>query len=160
MDNNRFIIENFLSKEDCQSLIDDVCKTNNWEDKGGNSNVLIHKTNRHDIIKNIHKKINEIFESKYYVQLIRMVHKTTEESFWEEHTDNSGVKETADIIYGIIIYLNEDFDGGSLEYSDMSIKPKTGMLVCHAGNIAHKVSKVDNGNRYTVTTFIRSKNDQ
>ena len=25
-----------------------------------------------------------------------MIHKTTKESFWEEHTDNSGVKETFD----------------------------------------------------------------
>lgn len=153
---DRFVIEDFLSQEDCHSLIS-ACNENAWVDKGGNSRVFIQKTTRHDIIKKIHKSLSEMFDDHYHIQLIRMVHKTDSESFWEEHTDRSDHKVTRDIVYGVIIYLNDDFSGGTLDYSDMSITPKTGMLVCHPGDMLHKVSKVEDGQRYTLTTFIRSK---
>lgn len=151
MDKDRFVIKNFLSKKDCSYLIDDANKQNNWTLKDTFSNILLHKINQHQISQKIHERINEMFEYRYHVQLIRMIHKTTKDSFWEEHFDNSDGK----VKYGIIIYLNDDFEGGELEYSDLIIKPEVGMLVCHSGEIKHKVSKVLNGNRYSLTTFLR-----
>ena len=57
MQTNRFIIKNFLTDEECKHLISDANKENNWFDKGGNSNVLLHKINRHDISQKIYKKL-------------------------------------------------------------------------------------------------------
>jgi predicted 2-oxoglutarate/Fe(II)-dependent dioxygenase YbiX len=151
MDKDRFIIKNFLSKSDCESLIYSANKENKWFLKDTNSNVLLHKITQHEISQQIHEKINKMFEYKYHVQLIRMIHKTTEDSFWEEHFDNSDGK----VRYGIIIYLNDNFEGGELKYSDLTIKPEVGMLVCHSGEIKHKVSKVLDGDRYSLTTFLR-----
>lgn len=59
--------------------------------------------------------------------------------------------------HGLVVYLNDDFDGGELYYSnfDLQIKPKPKMLAMHEADLkfTHGVRKVLNKYRYTVITF-------
>ena len=61
-----------------------------------------------------------------------------------------------DICFGIILYLNDDFEGGELYYKDLDlrIKPKKNSMVIHKSSIFHQVLKVKNGTRYSMTSFI------
>ena len=104
----------------------------------------------------IYKRVSKLFDNNLHAQMIQMIHKTDKHSFWERHSDNSGGNE---IKYGVVIYLNEDFEGGELYYPNLNqtIKPETGMLVSHSGNEDHEVLKVHSGDRYTLTSFIRSQ---
>jgi hypothetical protein len=63
---------------------------------------------------------------------------------------------TKDICFGIILYLNDDFEGGELYYKDLDlkIKPKKNSMVIHKSNIFHQVLKVKKGTRYSMTSFI------
>jgi hypothetical protein len=57
--------------------------------------------------------------------------------------------------YGILMYLNNDFDGGEICYPEFGIeyKPKPGVLLIHyAGNL-HGVNPISNGVRYSMTSF-------
>lgn len=85
-----------------------------------------------------------------------MIHKTNKDSLWDCHSDNEGGSE---IEYGVVIYLNDNFVGGELHYPDrdLTIKPEKGMLVYHSGDVLHEVLKVTSGDRYTLTSFIRSR---
>ena len=76
------------------------------------------------------------------------------------HADEIG---NATIKYGIVLYINEDFNGGEIEYPDLelSIKPKARSLVIHPGNINHRVKKVLHGpTRYMMTTFVNGTEDK
>jgi hypothetical protein len=58
--------------------------------------------------------------------------------------------------FGILMYLNSDFDGGEICYPeyDIAYKPKRGVLIIHhAGNL-HGVNPVSNGTRYSMTSFV------
>ena len=58
--------------------------------------------------------------------------------------------------YGILMYLNSDFDGGEICYPEYGIeyKPKRGvLLIHHAGNM-HGVNPVSTGTRYSMTSFV------
>jgi predicted 2-oxoglutarate/Fe(II)-dependent dioxygenase YbiX len=59
--------------------------------------------------------------------------------------------------YAAFIYLNEDFEGGILNFKnfDISIKPKKGMLAVFDGGHEneHEVTKVTSGVRYTIGSF-------
>jgi hypothetical protein len=66
------------------------------------------------------------------------------------------------IRYGVVIYYNDDYVGGEIEYPELNIvhKPKAKSLVMHGGNILHGPRKVDkNCFRYFSTTFIRGSVD-
>lgn len=148
------IIKNFLSHEECSLLLKEAEESNSWKVQNENTGILILKSKNHRLLIDIHNRVSSLFDKKYHTQMIRMIHKTDNESFWEEHSDNSGGEE---IEYGVVIYLNDNFEGGELIYpeSGLSIKPEMGMLVYHQGNQRHKVSRVLSGNRYTLTSFIR-----
>lgn len=59
--------------------------------------------------------------------------------------------------YAAFIYLNEDFEGGLLQFPthDISVAPKTGMLAVFSGGHAnmHEVTMITKGVRYTIGSF-------
>jgi hypothetical protein len=59
--------------------------------------------------------------------------------------------------YAAFLYLNDDFDGGMLQFpsQDISIKPKVGMLAAFDGgfNNMHEVTLLKSGVRYTIGSF-------
>jgi hypothetical protein len=66
-----------------------------------------------------------------------------------ERPDQVGIK------WGIVIYLNDEYEGGNIEYPDQGIafKPKVGSMLVHRGNIPHQVQVVTSGSRYYITGF-------
>jgi len=61
------------------------------------------------------------------------------------------------VSYGMIYYLNSDYDGGELFYPNLglSIKPKANSLLIHPGakEYEHGVKDVISGTRYCITLF-------
>lgn len=59
--------------------------------------------------------------------------------------------------YAAFLYLNDDFEGGLLQFpsNDISIKPKVGMLAAFDGgfNNMHEVTMITSGVRYTIGSF-------
>jgi len=59
--------------------------------------------------------------------------------------------------YAAFIYLNEDFDGGLLNFpkNNITVSPKTGMLAVFSGGHAnmHEVTMITKGVRYTIGSF-------
>jgi hypothetical protein len=67
------------------------------------------------------------------------------------------------IRYGIVIYYNDDYVGGEIEYPELGIvhKPKARSMVLHGGNILHGPRKVIGDNpRYFSTAFVRGSIDE
>lgn len=70
--------------------------------------------------------------------------------------DGYGLNENqVGIKWGIVLYLNSDFEGGNIEYPDIDLafKPKMGSMLIHRGDIPHKVQVVTSGCRYYITGF-------
>ena len=59
--------------------------------------------------------------------------------------------------YAAFLYLNDDFEGGMLQFpgQDISIKPKVGMLAAFDGGFSnmHEVTLITSGVRYTIGSF-------
>ena len=66
--------------------------------------------------------------------------------------------------YGAIIYLNEEYTGGELEFPDLGLKPKTPArtLAFFPGtkDYMHAVSSIQSGTRYTLATFLTHNADK
>lgn len=79
---------------------------------------------------------------------------------YKQHYDGQG--STVNRIMSAICYLNNDYDGGEIEfpYHKVTIKPEPGMLILFPSNYAysHIAHPVKNGTKYTLVTWLRDSN--
>lgn len=77
---------------------------------------------------------------------------------YKEHSDGSSASGRC---VSAILYLNEDFEGGELEFPrfNVKIKPKPGMLVLFPSNYAysHIAHPVTSGTKYAIVTWVRDR---
>lgn len=108
-------------------------------------------------IKSVSEEVlgRELSEISYHAQ------KWIEGAFAGFHSDNSDEHGNPTAFerskYAAFLYLNEDFDGGILNFKhhDISIKPELGMLAVFAGGHGneHEVTTIKKGTRYTIGSF-------
>jgi hypothetical protein len=152
-----FCLEKF-GRDDVENLVAEgkFEITANWEDK----NLKIAS---HAIAQNVSKRLEKIVEESTdeleladLMTFQRMQEGVELKEHYDQHTDPS-------ISYAAIIYLNEDYFGGEIFFSnkDLEIRPKPGSLLIFPGNeeFKHGVRHVQSGPiRYVITGFIKQKN--
>jgi len=83
-----------------------------------------------------------------------------------EHNDSENFergewRRVADRDVSFLFYLNSEFGGGELEFPDLglTIKPKKGMMIAFPSykEYAHKVHPVTWGHRYTLVSWVETK---
>jgi hypothetical protein len=160
--NEILIVDDFLTKEECDILINEINNSdlNLWDIRSDGKDMATLKLKNHKILINIYNRLNSYFDSSFKLQMIRVAHRTTTNTIWDAHSDEEGGSE---IKYGIVIYLNDNFIDGELNYINLGIKykPKLGSMVIHPADqeYKHVVEKVSSGIRYTLTSFARALED-
>jgi hypothetical protein len=115
-----------------------------------------------EFFDDINKKVQNLFSNVLYVGDVALQRYLDKEpmqvhrDYWIKDLDYY-------IRYGIVIYYNDDYLGGEIEYPELGIvhKPKARSLVLHGGNILHGPRKVIGDNpRYFSTAFVRGSTDE
>lgn len=110
----------------------------------------------------INYKLSKMFESYSNFESVSSFLRSTGDNpkGMEVHSDD-GHESHSDIKYGIVIYLNDDFEGGELYYPDLDIvyTPNAGDIVIHSGSVRHGTNPVTSGNRFFCTTFVHGNED-
>jgi hypothetical protein len=129
---------NFLSNSECEYFIDMFKAENN-----GYCDDYIYKFYYIDLIEKklqTEKFSNFIFK-KFRVQ---MVNESIEQSVTSHQHINP---------WSFIVFLNDNFTGGEIIFSNIEHKPKTGDMIYFSGEEHHKVNN-SVGNRYTLVGFM------
>ena len=180
--NNIVILENFVDLEDLKKIQDFLPTINEWDnlcshesfDLRNKSDILYWKDRQcsGDIILKLDKEIYDIvnkyilkmklyLEDRFKVELSSNNNPTIvkwnigqEMSPHADGYDLSGKKYGGqNYAISCILYLNDDFDGGELYYTnqDIEIKPVAGMCVAHPSTLCytHGVKKITSNNRWT-----------
>ncbi len=83
------------------------------------------------------------------------------ESIWVSPTGETIWRKSTDRDISIVLYLNDDFEGGDFIFPELKIRvrPEPGMLVCFPSNhnYMHGVEPVTKGNRYSIVTWATIK---
>ena len=177
-DPNISVIENFIDIDEAKMLVslannatdEEWSKYNHterhendeWEDR-----LLILKecagfNNEKEKIVNelfikIKKEINTILNRDTYVYTgFNILYRSVIGQLMKTHSDSGlGPK----FKYGVVLYLNDDYEGGEIFYPNIGLefKPKAYSLVLHPAHEAyrHGVKEVSSGIRYSMTTFLR-----
>lgn len=172
------LVEDVLSEEHCKLLIEAINQKRAagikfefpdtmedsgksfWEDKNTYINDLIDFDKK--ILDDMELRKSEAFKEylrqledtgDYELQPFAAAHTWVEGNEMYAHVDQ--YDGDSNIRHGLVMYLNSDINGGEIYYPDyeLQIKPKTGLLVIHPGDIVHGVKKVQSGTRYNMTGF-------
>jgi predicted 2-oxoglutarate/Fe(II)-dependent dioxygenase YbiX len=171
---NPIHIKNFLSKEDCETIIKigelhklDYSKTkhpsNNehYIDLNFNKRKSVFiRTDEFDIklIEKILKKINELNVTdglKYSHIKYFQFNKYSENDFLNYHIDSAEIKSGA--IITLVIELSEGYDGADFFYrinnEEFKFEKSIGSLYIFDSNTEHKVSELISGIRYSLNLW-------
>jgi hypothetical protein len=106
----------------------------------------------------IANEVSKIFGNSYVFEEAKILRKLIPGDTRPTHYD-SQMDPNCD--YGIVYYLNEDFEGGEIFYPNLNIKhkPITNSLVIHSGKetCLHGINPVTEGVRYYMTLFADKK---
>lgn len=74
-------------------------------------------------------------------------------SYMGPHQDAYG--DNAPLRYSIVVYLNNDYEGGEINFPDhdFMIKPEAGSMVIFPSDYRHESKLITNGNKYMVPAF-------
>jgi Rps23 Pro-64 3,4-dihydroxylase Tpa1-like proline 4-hydroxylase len=148
-------IEDFLNQEERMAFLSKAEEDLDWE-------TLRRGTTVKDMGDELSLRINKIFTTikKLFINgsmnYPRDLRRLKDSEFMWPHTDGGNPNDPRKIMFGIVIYLNDNFCGGELIYPDLglSITPKAGSLVIHSAHLKHQVFPVVEGERYSITCFV------
>lgn len=153
------VINNFIEESDCQTIISHL------ENLISSGDVIVREDGRIGVINREDEVFSPLVE-KYKNKTIDMFNdgfkyfsgyiatKYVPGVGMNTHIDSNVEEEM-----GALMYLNNDYEGGELTYTDpagnlKTIKPKAGDMVYCPSWYPHGVNKVTNGNRYFFTVSL------
>jgi hypothetical protein len=105
-------------------------------------------------IEKIYKNIESFFINYKFIRKSYNLRRLRDGEYMWPHKDKAG-PDDPDIVFGIAIYLNDDYEGGELIYPDLglSITPKSRSMMIHDASLKHQVFPVGKS-RYSITIFV------
>lgn len=145
--------EEFLSEENRIDLFYKADENVGWKTTHIGSTVKDMGDNLYLKMLKVYKHIGTFFVNAESIIRSRELRKLENSEFMWPHVDSG---DSSKIIFGVAIYLNDNFKGGELIYPELglSITPKPRSMVIHDANLKHQVFPVVSGSRYSITTFI------
>lgn len=167
-----WVLPNFINESDLLSLQKDIELVNpkNWykDDSPKDSfwyGRSLHKSslneNSRSIIRSVEENLNLVFQNYERIHEVQSILKTTDDGrHLGYHKDNTAEGDQNNI-FGVVIYLNESYEGGEIHYKDLdfSYKPNQGDLVVHYAGLEHGVTEVTKGVRYILTSFVKGSKE-
>ena len=113
-----------------------------------------------DIVESINQKLSNLFINSYGRPTITNISRYRQNDAMGRHRDNHTKDEDVYSAYGAVLYYNDEYLGGEIEYPEIGIKikPKSKSLIIHGGDILHGTCPViDDKVRYFSTIFVKEK---
>jgi Rps23 Pro-64 3,4-dihydroxylase Tpa1-like proline 4-hydroxylase len=149
-------IEGFLDEEQMTALLSKAKENLDWNTIHVGNTVKYMGNDLYLKMEDVYKNIETFFSNIESIIYARDLRRLTNSEFMWPHVDGGNPDDLRKIVFGIAIYLNDDFGGGELIYPNLglSVTPKAGSMVIHNADIKHQVFPVVEGVRYSITTFV------
>jgi len=166
---NVYEIENFLDKSEIKEILNIInnADVEEWYDKNSAGTMWYDKSlflHDHKELgkKIIFDKIDYIFTSYFYCEKELKISRYKKGDQIKNHRDNDTTPKGYYLGYGLVIYYNDNYLGGEIDYPELgiTIKPKAGSALMHGGEVLHgSLPVLDNVERYFTTIFMRGNEE-
>jgi len=164
-----FEVVDFLSELELsviQSFIENASESESWNHVPVESHwhgrvLMVKETSKdpmlaHFFMSKLEEKVASFFENYIQIHDMSSIIRYRTDDHMDVHRDNVE-KSDHNNVYGVVLYVNDDYEGGEIYYPDSNIefKPKKNSMVIHPAGLSHGVRTVTGGVRYVLTTFVR-----
>ena len=119
---------------------------------GGNVDPITLNMTDDELFSNVINSVTDLcktFESEIVLDYVGVV-RWPIGTFMKPHVDDNNVHKPD--VFAAMLYLNDDFEGGSTMFEDIEVKPESGKLVIFSNSQhLHYVSKVDKSERFVLS---------
>lgn len=167
---NIFSIDNFWDSEMCDILIAQVEKANFYPNKetvlnqnslddnlGSRDNFKVYLNNQelaniiYEFLREELSIINLIgYEHTGIHSNLRVYKYLTGQEFKTHKDGHIVVSDTEKSFYSLLLYLNENFEGGKTTFESCEVEPKQGRITFFPHDFLHAGEVVKNGNKYVM----------
>lgn len=153
-------IKNFLTNEELNGLLFSVSE-DGFNELHPQTIIKDLQPESLKYMPEIYDRLLSYFNNAHSLTEIANIRRFKENEYMSPHTDNGLPDDPRKIIFGIVIYLNDDFVGGQISYPDLGliIQPEKGSLLIHHAMITHEVLPIVRGKRYCITSFVFGDNE-
>lgn len=174
-----FLLHNILSEKECTELI-------NFSENKGFEEATVFTGTTHRLIKGVRNNMRVIIDDQDYAQKIWekvsiffrkeingfkayslnerfRFYKYSKGQRFKMHKDGAFVRGIGDTsIYTFIIYLNENYEGGTTDFQErsISIKPKTGSALVFSHPLRHEGTVILSGTKYAIRSDVMYINEK
>ena len=156
LNDNIIIIYDFINNDEQNELLQiaKMSDINNWQFSAEKlSKYLV--VNNFSITKKITDRLQSILQDQSLTTTgFYTMHKFEINDMMPEHIDYGDLY--GNLVQGGVLYLNDEFSGGELLYTDLGIevKPVSKSLLVHTAEEPHMVKKILFGTRYSMPFFV------
>jgi hypothetical protein len=149
-------IEGFLDKEQRITLLSEAQQDVGWNTSHIGNTRKSMSEEAYFNMETVYKTIETLFINVESIIYSRDLRRLRNSEFMWPHEDGGNPDDPRKIVFGIAIYLNDDFTGGELIYPTLglSVTPRLGSMVIHKAHLKHQVFPVLERERYSITTFV------
>lgn len=161
-------VKNFLSEEErsvFMEFIESLSEEDWYSDKTApepwQGRAYTYKNLGQDLVEKINSQIEQkvfsSFDSYSRIHQISSILRASPGQSMGVHRDDVEEEDKVNM-YGIVIYLNDDYEGGEIVYPDYGVehKPVAGSMVVHRASTPHGVTSVTGDKvRYILTSFVK-----
>lgn len=160
-------IKDFLTDNELKDILISAGEDGFFESHPGNiiQNLKPESLNH---IPAINDRLLSYFDNAVSLTKINNIRRLKANEYMNAHTDDTDggyprnslnqelEQAVKKVVFGIVIYLNDDFTGGQISYPNLGLKiqPQKSSLIIHDAKILHEVLPVIDGNRYSLTSFV------
>jgi hypothetical protein len=161
-------IQNFITEDELDQVMqfvelrdsadwDSETQYEFWSGKTLKPNLL----KEDNIFDSINQRAKTLFSGDFDLTGISLHRYMMDDALGEHTDDHEGHRVNSEKVFcGIVIYYNDEYEGGELNYPNLNIvhKPRSRSLVLHGGEILHGTLPVkSNSIRYISTMFVKHK---
>jgi hypothetical protein len=162
-------IQEFLTYDEQKYFLDliDTCNEECWpqnidnefqeNDPGISGTVLPLQGRLVDLTRVLDSKVASLFKNSTRINNIAAIQRYKPNTNMGIHKDD---ELDSTVQYGVVIYLNDNYEGGEIYYPELNItiKPKARSIIIHPAGLAHGVTTIKGNNtRYILSSFVRGE---
>lgn len=153
-------IEGFLDEDQRMALLSKAEENIGWNTTHVGNTVKDMGDNLYFKMLEVYRHIETFFVNVESIVYSCHLRRLKSPEFMWPHKDGGNPDDPRKIVFGVAIYLNDNFEGGELIYPELglSITPKPRSMVIHDASLKHQVFPVISGSRYSITTFVFGDN--
>ena len=161
-----YLYEGFLTKKEIKKINKKLNKST-WKKMWELDRLVPETSKKMRVTRKIAKRLEKMIDG-YLVDGNETINRMAVGSYWGKHSDNEEFEKIRDIAslykegmdfklihnikYGVVVYINDNYEGGEIYYVNQGIsyKPKAGDLLVHSSEekCMHGVRTVISGTRY------------